>query len=372
MDPDLTRISNGFFNHVGQTDPSLCVKEHYKEVHLEDMVQHLDQELGIKVLDQEVRGWQERLAGGGRGQELVHRQQHEKEQDEILDLRHSHDTESVSSYSGGMDSPQPAISSEEERAEAGGAAKSRSRRSSFSFPSCSNSPVVPPIAQLKRKIDSQLNGGGKRAKGTSGQAKKKCRVCGVEVSGGQFQKHVVTHKYELWNDAYKGFQNYDCSKCKKVLSSWKDLVTHLATKHGELEVRLAKVGESLGDYEVVGVEESDEERVASLTSSSRQEVLERHQGHLPPAFFDEQEEQEEELAPVEDLLDNSQDSDGDTSNPMVIESCSDSADTEPYGEEPWCSPLGEASPASSPLNVKPRKINRGPRFLSTSSSDSVR
>ena len=161
-------------------------------------------------------------------------------------------------------------------------------------------------------------GGGKRMSGqvtatqqesrakkrrTSG-TKKRCRTCQNVVASEHFKRHLVTHLYDRWSEVEAGEGRRDCDKCSKTFSNWKDLVVHMATKHGQLEVKLAERCESLSDHEMVEVGvDTEEERLQSLGKSSHKEVLKRHVGELPPDFFENVGEPvQEEHARVEDLL----------------------------------------------------------------------
>ena len=61
LDKDVHRISNGFFNYVGKSYPSLCVKEHYANIHLDVILHNLRNDFGIHPNEEMVTRFKEEL-----------------------------------------------------------------------------------------------------------------------------------------------------------------------------------------------------------------------------------------------------------------------------------------------------------------------
>jgi hypothetical protein len=261
MDPDVRRIRNGYFNYVGEAEPDKCVKEHYREVHLADMVKHLaGEELGVEVVPEAVAGFEGRLMGlAGRGQE----------EGLAAEGNLSQGADEMSSYSGDMDTPSEDGGSEEELGANGlqepdgfSCRHCRlrfTRRGDFVsheqqphlvpcascglsfttkimheehlhlvhmvvtsspspkegkvcgvislasdpyvFPNESNSPAVQPKAKRKKapKAEGPEARVAKKTRRASGP-EKRCRICRLKMQAGQFRRHVSTHLYDRWGE----------------------------------------------------------------------------------------------------------------------------------------------------------------------------
>ena len=336
LDPDNLRISNGFYNYLGEAAVGEGVRHHYEEVHLRHMLEHLQGEMGEEVEVAVVEEYRHRLLT--LGQEVVVEVPSEEEEGERTD------------YSGGM------YSSAEEQEEDTPPNDDDPNDAEEEGSACRAILLEPegsPRVEGKRKAEEEMEaegGGGsgaKRARRSGGQGERRCRWCEVVVRGEHFPRHVVKHMYDRWQvSREEGRRRCTEGGCTREFSGWQALVVHLATTHGQLAEKLREEDESLSDYELKEVDDTPEERIRSLESATKKKVT----GLLdtmdfPADFFnrgsrveeageaEEEEEageveEEEELARVEELM-----SGEGTSCPE------DSEDTEPYRSG------GDTSPA---------------------------
>lgn len=285
LDADLVRINNGFFNYVGKGKPLECVVQHYKEVHLEDMVAHLRQEYDLAIDRDQVERFETNLT------RLLEKEVHSPPKVSLEEGRRgladdhnpapgletndeAEDEEVESDYSGNLDSP------DEKEVEDDDIEDEEDPGSTDTIPCDTNdkpptvlpdlvSLTISPTTNLERK-DATLEPPSKKPRREV--ATTKCRICNKEISSEQFKRHVTSHVKSRWTEVRLGEGRRACNHCSKSCQGRENLIFHLATKHNELANKLKQEGESLSDYEVREVGDVEQERILSLTTATKEEV----------------------------------------------------------------------------------------------------
>jgi len=357
LDSNLTRVSNGFYNYLGLSNPLNCVVQHYKEVHLVDMVKHLQKEWNLKIDQRQYMEFEiqftrllatEAVNKMMRGVASPLEVSLEEGRDgwiQIGDLNpedfgtsgEEEDEEVESSYSGNMDSPDD-LDEEENKGDEGEDNPSSIETIAFDK---KDDPTnigltisLPPTLECEDVIQEPL-----AKKPRKAPTAIKCRICDKEFSSEHFKRHVTTHLKGRWKEVSLEEGKRTCNHCKKTLQGREALIVHLATKHNELAAKLEEEGESLSDYEVREVTDIEQERILNLTTATKEEVLGRI-GFAKDYFSKGLSESpaegsgREELADVEDLIsDKSEEESGGTSGPPPGLDSDGSTDTEPFDPE---------------------------------------
>ena len=297
LDTNLTRIDKGFFKYLGQSNPLECVVQHYKEVHLVDMVKHLQKEWDFKIDREQYTKFESQLT------KLLERQLASPmvslEEDraglvEEEDNIHSgggettveeEDEEEESAYSGGMDSPDVDMDEEGDNVDEGEDDPSSIETIPFDTNDDppTNSSSLPDVVGLTIKSPAAANIEREELTGepVAKKARKsaataiKCRICDKEFSSEHFKRHVTTHLKSRWKEVSLEEGKRTCNHCKKTLQGREALIVHLATRHNELAAKLEEEGESLSDYEVREVTDVKQERILNLTTATKEDVSTR-------------------------------------------------------------------------------------------------
>lgn len=356
LDTNLTRVNNGFFKYLGLSNPLECVVQHYKEVHLVDMVKHLQKEWDLKIDREQYTRFESQLTkllkrelaspmmevsleegrAGLVEEENIHSAGVETSDEED-------DEEVESSYSGGLDSPGDDLDEEK-----GSVDEDENDPSSIEIipfdtnDDPTNSSTLPDVvgltishaaANLEREDVSE---GPLAKKPRKAATPMKCRICKKEFSSEHFKRHVTTHLKSRWKEVSLEEGKRTCDHCKKTLQGREALIVHLATKHNELAAKLEEAGESLSDYEVREVTDIEQERILNLTTATKEDVQKRME--FPKDYFSKglsesplEGSGREELADVDDLLPSEEESGGTSGPPPADSDCS--TDTEPFDPE---------------------------------------
>ena len=293
LDTNLTRVNNGFFKYLGLSNPLECVVQHYREVHLVDMVKHLQKEWDLKIDREQYTRFESQLTkllarelaspmmevsleegrGGLVEEENIHSAGTETSDDE-------EDNEEESSYSGGIDSPgDDDMAEEKDNVDEDEDEPSSMETVPFDTKdhptNCSRLPDVvgltisPSRANLERE---DVTEGPLAKKPRKTATPIKCRICDKEFSSEHFKRHVTTHLKSRWKEVSLEEGKRTCDHCKKTLQGREALIVHLATRHNELAVKLEEKGESLSDYEVREVTDIEQERILNLTTATKEDV----------------------------------------------------------------------------------------------------
>ena len=289
LDTNLERVDNGFFKNLGLSNPLECVVQHYKEVHLVDMVKHLQKEWGLKIDREQYTRFESQLAKllekemdlpifammevsleeGRAG--LVEEEEGILSGTGMESNGEGEDEEEESCYSGNMDSPDDNMDEEKENVDEDEDNPSSIETLPFDSTNSSNLPDVvgPAEVNLEREdlVEEPL-----AKKPRKAAAPIKCRICDKEFSSEHFKRHVTTHLKSRWKEVSLEEGKRTCDRCKKTLQGREALIVHLATKHNELAVKLDEEGESLSDYEVREVPNIQEERILNLTTATKEDV----------------------------------------------------------------------------------------------------
>jgi len=355
LDTNLRRVNNGFFNYLGLSNPLECVVQHYKEVHLVDMVKHLQKEWDLKIDREQYTRFESQLTkllerdlvspmmevsleegrAGSVEEEDIHSGGGMETSDE------EEDEEESSSYSGNLDSPDDM---DEEKDNVGEDEDDPSSMETIPFDTKddpTNSSSLPDVVGLT--ISSTVNL--EREDVTEGPLAKKprkaatpikCRICDKDFSSEHFKRHVTTHIKNRWKEVSLEEGKRTCDRCKQTLQGREALIVHLATRHNELAAKLEEAGESLSDYELREVTNIEQERILNLTTSTKEDV--RRRMELPQDYFSQglgespaEGSEREELVDVDDLFPPEEESDGTSGPPPADSDCS--ADTEPFDPE---------------------------------------
>jgi len=352
LDSNLTRVNNGFFNYLGLSNPQGRVVEHYKEVHLVDMVKHLQKEWDLRIDRNQYKEFEIQLTSL-LAKDIVRREivaplkvSLEEGWIQIGDIEpgdfgtsgEEEDEEVESSYSGNMDSPDDDVDKEEDNVD------DPSSVETIPFETKNKLPSLPDLLGLTNS-NSKLKGEDVMEEPRAKKPRKaptaiKCRICDKEFSSEHFKRHVTTHLKSRWREVSLEEGKRTCNHCKKALQGREALIVHLATKHNELAAKLEEEGESLSDYEVREVTDVEQERILNLTTATKEEVLGRigfAKDYFSKGLNSESPAEgsgREELADVEDLIsDKSEDESGGTSGPPPGLDSDCSTDTEPFDPE---------------------------------------
>ena len=75
----------------------------------------------------------------------------------------------------------------------------------------------------------------------------KCLTCGYKVKGSRFKQHLVwTHLHPLWTEI--GPKEIRCQDCDFLAVSRMKLIWHLASEHGQLEIKLTERNKTISDF----------------------------------------------------------------------------------------------------------------------------